>query len=316
MSGCSHHSQEIPPSTGKGVGFIEPTAQIQDSFDQPKLPSRAIFDPSIKIDTVVDIRDMLERNPARAMNLLEKAFKLYYECFPDPGGRECQETILACLQDPEVNWRVYVALDKDETVLGGRHVNIMETAIKGELVKFAWGEHLYVNTDPEYRRQKIGSCIVQQTNAMLRNLNVGLVFSEQNDPYLMTHHEVEVDMQSGILPQQRLEFWGKQGYRALNAPYAQPSLDGGDPLLYLRLCCNVMEPALIPESVGFTGKSIDRDAYLSMIRHFHGTFVEDMNADPTSAYIKSLVDSGPTQIALIHIGEPRTFCQERIDLAV
>jgi hypothetical protein len=52
-----------------------------------------------------------------------------------------------------------------------------------------------------------------------------------------------------------------------------------------------------------------------MVRHFHGTFVDDMNADPTSAYLRDLVESGPKQISLIAIGERRTFNQERIYLA-
>lgn len=315
MSNVGHSNQH--PSSSLSDASRENGAHVHanDDLAQSAMPSRESFGPPINIDTIVDIREMLEKDPTKSMELFEKGFKIYCDCFPDPSERESPEALLGYLKDPEVNWRMYIALDKEGTVIGGRNMNIMETTIKGEPVPFAWGEHLYVNTDPEYRRQKIGSGIVQQTNGLLKNLDVGLVFSEQNDPHLMTKEEVAVDMQSGISPEQRLEFWGKQGYRAFNAPYAQPSLDGGDPVLYLRLCCNVVDPSLIPESVGFTGKSIDRDAYLSMVRHFHGTFVEDMNADPTSVYLKGLVESGPKEIPLITIGEARTFRQERIDLA-
>jgi hypothetical protein len=130
----------------------------------------------------------------------------------------------------------------------------------------------------------------------------------------MTHEEKAVDLAAGIKPQQRLEFWGKLGYRALDLPYAQPSLEGGDPVFRLRLCCRVTDPTLIPAVVGFTGRSLDRDACLAMIRRFHETFVEDLERDPTSIYLKSLVDRGPRDIALIDIHEPRTFTQERIDL--
>jgi GNAT superfamily N-acetyltransferase len=279
------------------------------------MPSHATFGPPLKIDSIVDIRDLLEKNPAKAMDLFDKGFKIYCDCFPDPSERESQEALLGYLKDPEVNWRMYIALDKDGTVIGGRNMNIMETTLKDELVPFAWGEHLYVNTAPQYRRLGIGSSIVQQTNSALKDFGVGLVFSEQNDPYLMSKEEVSVDLQSGISPEQRLEFWGKQGYRALDVPYAQPTLDGGDPVFYLRLCCHVVDPTLIPEAVGFTGRGIDREAYLSMIRHFHGTFVEDMEMDPTSGYIKELVETGPKEIRFIPIAERRSFEQDRIDLS-
>lgn len=315
MSGGTQPVPSPFPREGAGVAKSDATEVVrEEALVQAAMPSRATFGPPVHIDTIVDIRDLLAKNPTKAMELFDKGFKIYCDCFPDPSERESKEALLGYLQDPEVNWRMYIALNKEGTVIGGRNMNIMETTIDGQSVPFAWGEHLYVNTDPEYRRVGIGSSIVQQTNANLQNLGVGLVFSEQNDPYLMTKEEVALDLESGISPDQRLEFWGKQGYRALDVPYAQPTLDGGDPVFYLRLCCHIVDPTVIPGAVGFTGKSIDRDAYLSMIRHFHGTFVEDMESDPTSAYIKALVESGPKEIPLIDIGEARSFKQERIDL--
>jgi GNAT superfamily N-acetyltransferase len=275
------------------------------------LPPRT---PPIGIEAIVDLRDLLNRDLPRAMTLLDQGFAIYCACFPDPSERESKETLLEYLQDPDLNWRMFLALDTDGVVIAGRSMNIMEAIINGEPVQFAWGEHLYVSTDPAYRGQKIGSSLVRETNSVMRGFNVGLVFSEQNDPHLMTQEEIEVDMRSGISPEERLQFWAKQGYRAFNAPYAQPPLGDGDPVLYLKLCCYIADTSLIPESVGFTGTSIDKDAYLSLVRHFHGTFVEDMNTDPTSAYLKTLIDGGPQEISLIPVETPRTFTQDRIDI--
>lgn len=305
----------FPPSHREAEGMKASESQVirDDTFRSAKMPPRATMEPPIKIDTIVDIRDLLAKNPTKALELFDKGFKIYCDCFPDPSERESKEVLLDYLRDPELNWRMYIALDKDGTVIGGRNMNIMETTINGATVPFAWGEHLYVDTDPQYRRKGVGSSIVKTTNDTLKKFDVGLVFSEQNDPFLMTKEEVALDKKSGISPEDRLEFWGKQGYRALDVPYAQPTLDGGDPVYYLRLCCHIVDPKLIPDAVGFDGRSIDRDAYLSMIRHFHGTFVDDMDNDPTSAYIKQIVESGPQRIKLIDIGEQRTFSQERID---
>jgi hypothetical protein len=190
----------------------------------------------------------------------------------------------------------------------------MEAKIEDQSVLFAWEEHLYVNPAPQYRRKGCGSAIVRTINDTLKDNGVGLVLSEHHDPFLMTHEEIAADISAGIQPEQRLEFWGRLGYRALNLPYAQPSLDGGDPVFSLQLCCRVIDPTLIPDVVGFTGRSLDRDACLAMIRRFHATFVDDVERDPASIYLKSLIDRGPRDIALIDIHEPRSFAQERIDL--
>jgi GNAT superfamily N-acetyltransferase len=257
---------------------------------------------------------MLKRSPAEALLLFNETVRIYGDCFPDASERESDQSLLDRLRDPASDWRMYVALDVDGTVIGARHVNLMEAWIEDQPVSFAWEEHLYVNPAPQYRRKGCGSAIVQTVNETLKDNGVGLVLSEHHDPFLMTHEEIAADISAGIQPEQRLEFWGKLGYRALNLPYAQPTLEGGDPVFSLRLCCRVIDPTLIPDVIGFTGTSLDRDACLAMIRRFHETFVDDIERDPTCNYLKSLFDRVPRDIALIDIQEPRTFAQERIDL--
>lgn len=300
----------LPPTKGGS----EERVIRSDLGTEAAMPSPSTFGPSVKVDAIVDLRYLLEKNPAEAMVLFDKGFQIYCDCFPDPSERESRDTLLAYLTDPDLNWRMYLAIAKDGAVIGGRHINVMQTTVPDQSVSFAWEEHLYLDPDPRYRRQGIGSSLVQKTNEALRDFGVGIGFSEQNDPYLMTTDEVQVDLESGISPEQRLKFWNRLGYRALDVPYAQPTLDGGDPVYYLRLGCFIIDPLNIPEVVGFTGKSIDRGAYLSIIRSFHGTFVDDLERDSTSVYIRELVEAGPKEIPLIDIREPRTFYQRRIDL--
>jgi GNAT superfamily N-acetyltransferase len=294
---------------GPGLPFAPEAA-----LSELSTPPRASAAPRIEIDSIVEIREMLKRSPAEALLLFTETVRIYGDCFPDASERESDHSLLGRLRDPASDWRMHVALDVDGTVIGARHINVMEAWIEDRPVSFAWEEHLYVNPAPQYRRKGCGSAIVQTINDTLKDNGVGLVLSEHHDPFLMTQGEIAGDISAGIQPEQRLEFWGKLGYRALNLPYVQPTLDGGDPVFRLRLCCRVTDPTLIPAVVGFTGRSLDRDACLAMIRRFHETFVEDLERDPTSIYLKSLVDRGPRDIALIDIHEPRTFTQERIDL--
>lgn len=278
-------------------------------------PLRPAVAPRIEIDSIVELREMLKRAPEEARLLFDQTTSMYRQCFPDPSERGSEDAMLELLRDPASDWRMYVALDSDGGIIGARHINIMEAWIEDRPVSFAWDEHLYVNPAPQYRRQGCGSALVHRINDALTESGVGLLLAELHDPYLMTQEEMIADISAGIQPDQRLEFWGKLGYRAVNVPYAQPSIEGGDPVYCLKLCCRILDVTLIPAVVGFTGRSLDRDACLAMIRRFHETFVEDLERDPTSIYLKSLFDRGPRDIALIDIHEPRTFAQERIDLS-
>ena len=250
------------------------------------------------------------------MSLIDRGFEIYCDCFQDPSERSSKETLIEFSKNPAHNWRMYLALDADGTVIGGRHVAIMTTTINGVPVPFAWGEHLYVHTDPQYRRHGLGSQMVEETNKLLPHFGVGLVFSEQNDPHLMTETEIAEDTKSGITPLDRLTFWQKLGYRTINAPYAQPSLeDDRNPVWYLQPCFKVVEPAIIPAAVTITDSSIGREAYLALIRCFHSTFVNNIEEDPTSKYLHRLIASGPETLSVIDLKAPRTFHQVRIDLA-
>jgi GNAT superfamily N-acetyltransferase len=234
-------------------------------------------------------------------------FATYCQCFPDENEREPRGVLEAYLNDPEMNWRMLLATDETGRVVGGRNVNVLSVSLRGQKVRFAWGEHLYVDSSPEFRRRGIGSTIVRETNELLARSGVGLVFSEQNDPFLMTFEQRERDVQSGISPEDRLRFWGKLGYRAINAPYLQPSLKGGLPVRYLRLCCAILNPESLPLSVGYDGHRMRADALLAMVRHFHATFVEDIEADPTCLELKKLLASGPDTVDFIDINCRRIF---------
>lgn len=293
-----------------------PSITDQSSLAGLALPPLASRAPTIDIAAIVDIRELLKRDYARSIALIDQGFEIYCDCFQDPSERSSKETLIEFSKNPAHNWRMYLALDAEGNVIGGRHLAIMTTTINGAPVPFAWGEHLYVHTDPQYRRHGLGSQIVEETNNLLPLVGVGLVFSEQNDPHLMTEGEMAEDTKSGITPLDRLTFWQKLGYRTINAPYAQPSLeDDRNPVWYLQPCFKVVEPAIIPKAVSITDSSIGREAYLALIRCFHSTFVNNIEEDPTSKYLHRLIASGPETLSVIDLKAPRTFHQERIDLA-
>ena len=89
----------LHPSSNRSDGPRGDKTQVHgnDALAQSTMPSRESFGPPIKIDTIVDIREMLEKNPTKAMELFEKGFKIYCDCFPDPSERESPEVLLGYL---------------------------------------------------------------------------------------------------------------------------------------------------------------------------------------------------------------------------
>lgn len=259
---------------------------------------------------IVDVRKLWHQNDPAAQMLFNKGFEIYCQCFPDENEREPSEILKGYLADPNADWHMFIAKDSSGRIIGGRNVNVLKTTIGNQLVPFAWGEHLYVNPAPEFRRKGIGSAIAKATNQLLAASGILIIFSEQNDPFLMSPEEYASDLNSGISPEDRLLFWGKLGYKAINAPYLQPPLEGGQPVRYLRLCCLIPNPSTTPTSITPTPETLNAKTYLHLVRHFHSTFVPNLDSDPTSNELKNLITSGPTSLPLIEITQKRTFLQD------
>ena len=262
---------------------------------------------------MVDLRELLNSEKAvdqrRGMELLEKAYAIYDKCFPDPTEKESMDVLLGYLKDTEeMNWHMHVALDADGRVVAGRNSNVLSAETPKGQFDYAFGEHLFV--EPDKREAGVGSALVKASN---RAVGVGMVFSEQNDPFIMTPGEIATDCTGGIHPVQRLEFWGKQNYAALDAPYVQLSLmiDGvqQEPVSYLRPCAEVIHPDRIP---GYDGKSMDRDVYLAALTAFFETFEGlDLSKDGPWAVLKRQIEQGPERLNFIPIADKRTFAQDR-----
>ncbi|MCB0328996.1 MAG: hypothetical protein KDD70_05020 [Bdellovibrionales bacterium] len=297
---------EASPQSG-----AQPLAHQETWVDPLEGSSLGVNRKHVQFDEVISIREMLRTDPQRAEALFQRGFEIYCEAFPDPSERESAESLRGYLDDPSTGFQMIV-VTMNGAVVGGRNFGAKTAVLEnGEKFPIACGEHLYI--PKALQRLGFGTEIVKQTNAMARSYGASLIISEQNDPFLMTPEEKALDASAGISPEDRLKFWKKQGYVAFDCPYAQPSLDGGDPVYYLRLTAEILDRSKIPESANFDGKSINSDAVLGIMRAYHGGFVDDLDSDPTSVMLKEKLLSRK-RIDLIDIEQERSFAQDRVDL--
>lgn len=280
----------------------------ENNLESESLPRLAV---NTRFDDAVKIGELMKEDPVRAAELFDKGYKIYCEVFPDPSERESAEALKEYLADETTGFEMLLFLQGNE-VVGGRHVNVRSVQVDSDSFSIGVDNHLYVAKS--HQRMGLGSEIVAKANEYFEEKGCALIIAEQNDPYVMTEDEKTLDAQSGISTEGRLEFWKKQGYVAFDCPYAQPSLDGGEPVWYLRLSAKFLDPAALPDAVAFDGRSMSSEAVLNMMRSYHAAFVEDIDSDPTSYELKQQLGSRST-VALIGIDEERTFGSKRPDLA-
>lgn len=244
----------------------------------------------------VSIREMLKRDPEKAMKLFDLCYYLYVKAFPDPNEIQSPEILLRALKGESRLWDMIAVVEGDQ-VLGARHMTLLQSN-HPEIGVFVAGEHVYV--DPSERKRGIAKTLIAHTEDLMRSWGAKVAISEQNDRNAMSPELLELDARSGITTQQRLRFWKKRGYEGVDAPYVQPPLEEGkDAVHHLRIAIRRLDPS-VPDSLPTEG-------YIQMLKAYQSAWVNDIDNNPlVVAYCDAIRREHPQRVPIIDLEEPRT----------
>ena len=250
-----------------------------------------------KLDpVVVNLRKLFEKDQEKGLKLFDRCYDLYCRSFTDPNQREPQTVLLQALIRTRNPCHI-IAMIQGEEVVGVRHASIISTKCP-ELGTCAFDEYIYV--DPSVRKGGLGKALLEKTDRILSSWGVRFAFAEINDPLVMTQDLVLKDLESGISPDQRLQFWKKCGYEGVDAPYLQPPLSEGlAAILHLRIA--------VKQLGGNIATSVPSSSLASLLRSFHSTFVPDGSTHELALRLyRELETIRPERTAFIPLDTPRS----------
>ncbi len=238
----------------------------------------------------LEMRSMRELAQSGDRTALEEAVTKYHEqlqkAFPLPGEIETVETYVEYLRDPESSWEMEHLIGKKGEVVGGLQYQVLP--VEGEKLKNAgWLEHIWV--DEGSRQEGYGSGLLKHVQSQIKKGGGDATFWEFNNPDKMTPLEIAEDAKGGITTQDRVDYWAKRGSYVLRvpstgelAPYAQPGMDGQEPVTYLSTAWNAPE--------GLEGQRLPKSDYKKVLLSAHRTIV-DVESDPTVKEYLSELDA-------------------------
>lgn len=258
-----------------------------------------------KLD-MLSMRELAEKGEMDSLNSrLENYYPELEKAFPLPGEIETKQTYVEYLTDKGSTWEMEQLLNKDGTVRGGLQYQVLE--VGGEQVKNAgWLEHIWVKDGN--RGGGYGSALLDHVQSQIKKKGGDVTFWEFNNPDKMTPEEIAEDAKGGITTQDRVDYWAKRGAYVLKVPstgeiaeYAQPGMDGQEPVTYLSTAWN--KPG------GLDGAKLSIADYKKTLLAAHSTIVET-ETDPTVRdYIGKLESLPDTHLEFVKLSD---FLAERV----
>lgn len=255
---------------------------------------------------MLSMRELAEKGEMDTLNTrLETYYPELEKAFPLPGEIETKQTYVEYLTDKGSTWEMEQLLNKDGTVRGGLQYQILE--VGGEQVKNAgWLEHIWVKDGN--RGGGYGSALLDHVQSQIKKKGGDVTFWEFNNPDKMTAEEIAEDAKGGITTQDRVDYWAKRGAYVLKVPstgeiaeYAQPGMDGQEPVTYLSTAWN--KPG------GLDGAKLSIADYKKTLLSAHGTIVE-VETDPTVRDYIGKLDSLPdTHLEFVKLSD---FLADRV----
>ncbi len=279
--------------------------EIEDSREVNETIERAAVRRSVQVD-ILSMRELAEKGDFEA---LHKYIETYYpelqKAFPLPGEIESKQTYIEYLSDPKSTWEMEQLRAKDGTVNGGLQYQVLE--VGGEKIKNAgWLEHIWVRDGN--RGEGHGTTLLDHVQSQIKKKGGDVTFWEFNNPDKMTAEEIAEDAKGGITTQDRVDYWANRGAYVLKVPstgeiaeYAQPGMDGQEPVTYLSTAWNA--PG------GLDGVKLSMADYKKTLLAAHST-IADVETDPTVRNYLEVLDALPdTHLEFVRLSD---YLAERV----
>ncbi len=185
----------------------------------PGLATGRLSASDICFSHVQDLRKTFQFEPNLASARLSEYYSKYSLAFPDETERSALSRLEQSLSNPASTLNVFAFLLGNE-VGGGAHFKLLTVHDS----TFCALEYLWVA--PEMRGKSFGRSMNETLNAYLTSRGVACVIAEFQDPALSHATSQGRDSSNGITPDQRLVFWKKMGFQAIDAPYICPPVVG------------------------------------------------------------------------------------------
>ena len=225
--------------------------------------------------------------------LFSEYYAAFSLAFPSEIERPTSERLLQKLTDPSSPLQI-LYFQRGNEFVGGRQLKVLNL----DESRFAVGEFTWVT--PDARKLGLGSLIIEATEQYVRSRGASLFVGEFHDPHLCTATDRAEDGKAGVSPEGRLNFWAKQGYQVLDAPYVVPPVHGQRD--WVRNCLLGVK-RLCPSD---TPLVLSPDTYLGMLHAYWDSFSSGYRTHPEySQFIHEL--SLVTQITAIPLGQRRSY---------
>ncbi len=253
-------------------------------------PAERAERPPVKLD-IASMRELAKSGDlVKLRQEVERYYPLLQKAFPLPGEIESVETYMEYLSDPHSTWDMEHPRDEHGNIIGGLQYQVLDVEGK-EIKKAGWLEHIWV--DEGKRQEGYGSALLKHVQSRVQTKGGDVTFWEFNNPDKMTPDEIAEDAKGGITTQDRVDYWGKRGAYVLVSesngeivPYAQPGMDGQEPVTYLSTAWS--KPG------GLDGVKLSKSDYLKVLLAAHKT-IADVESDPTVKEYKAKIDALPDQ---------------------
>ena len=302
-----------PAEPTKSAEQIKAAEPLKPEIAEKVIPTDATSD-SGKTRPPLDMLSMRELAEKGDIDALNERLKVYYpelqKAFPLPGEIEDPQTYIDYLTDRNFPWEMEQLIDKDGSVKGGLQYQILD--VKGQQVnKAGWLEHIWVKDGS--RAEGFGSALLDHVQTQIQKKGGDLTMWEFNDPDKMTPEEISEDAKGGITTQDRVDYWAKRGAYVLKVPstgelaaYAQPGMDGQEPVTYLSTAWNA--PG------GLDGVKLPVDDYKKTLLAAHSTIV-DVDADPTvKEYLDNLNSLPDTHLEFVKLSDYLAQRAQQLDI--
>lgn len=220
--------------------------------------------------TYGNFRDGFIQRREVTLELFRQYYSAFSIAFPVKTERPSEERLLQKLVDPSSPLQIFYFQLGNE-IIGGRQFKVIHC----EGRPFAAGEFIWVT--PEARKLGLGSEIVATTEGYMRSRGVALLIGEIHDPHLCGSDARALDAKAGITPEDRLKFWAKQGYQALDVPYVIPPVHGQRD--WITNCLMSVKRLEVSDQP----LSLSPDTYLRMLHSYWDSFSSGYREHPEYA---------------------------------